>query len=173
MRDETLGQDADPQRIACDGVGRLYVTQPRAGLVQQFSPEGKLIRKIPLPRARAICRWVRDGHEQLAIVASNREVVPGKGWTWLAGEQIDAVDPETGNLAEPIQLPRKLEDVADMAADGAGNVYLLGRREPGLQDQPEGRIAQSHRRGEPAPATRTAASRSTPWRSTLGRTSTR
>ena len=125
VRDETFGRDDDPQHLACDAAGRLYVTQPRVGMVQQFAADGTLLRNIPLPRARAICRGVWDGNERIALVASNREVVKGKGWTWLGGTQIDFLDPKTGKLLPPIKLPAPLESVGYLAADKAGNFYIL------------------------------------------------
>jgi hypothetical protein len=140
VRDETFGRNEDPQRIACNGAGRLYVTQPAAGVVQQFAPDGSLLRQIALPRASAICRWIVDGKERMAVVASHREALPGKGWTWMAGEQIDAIDPGTGNLLEPIRLPRKLEAVSYVAADAAGNLYLLAAVNQVYKVSPKGEL---------------------------------
>ena len=140
VRDETFGENEDPQRIACDGAGRLYITQPRAGVVQQFAPDGTLLRKIALPRAMAICRWTLDGQERIAVAASQREVVRTKGWTWMAGEQVDAIDPATGSLLPPVKLPRKLEAVSYMAADAAGNLYLLAAVNQVYKVSPKGEL---------------------------------
>ena len=172
VRDERSAATRTPQRIACDGAGRLYVAQPGAGVVQQFAPDGSLLRKIALPRASAICRWIVDGKERMAVVASHREVVPGKGWTWMAGEQINAVDPGAGNLLEPIKLPRKLEAVSYLAADAAGNLYLLAAVNQVYKVSPKGKLLKVIG-AAPTPATPTAVSRCTLWRWIPRATSTR
>ena len=48
---QALGEQNDPQRIAVDSAGNVYVTQPAAGRVQQFSAEGKLAASFDIPRA--------------------------------------------------------------------------------------------------------------------------
>jgi DNA-binding beta-propeller fold protein YncE len=57
VRDGALGEKNDPQRIAVDSKGNVYVTQPKADVVQQFGPDGKLLKNVALPRPSAISVW--------------------------------------------------------------------------------------------------------------------
>ncbi len=52
--DEGLGKSNEPSRIAVDSRGQVYVSQPKAGIVQQFSAAGTLIKKIEVPFAKAV-----------------------------------------------------------------------------------------------------------------------
>lgn len=124
VRDAALGEKNDPQRIAVDSKGNVYVTQPKADMVQQFGTNGRLLKNIALPRPAAITIWPVRGQEQIAVLGSRDNAVQDKGWTGPGSAQIDVIG-SNGVLATPVKLARPLRDVQDMAGDRAGNLYVL------------------------------------------------
>ena len=71
--DANLANKNNPQRVAIDAAGNVYVTQPQGDIVQQFSPDGKFLQNIALPRAMAIAR----SKTGVAVIASRNDVVNG------------------------------------------------------------------------------------------------
>ena len=136
------GEKNDPERIAVDGTGNIYVTQPAAGVVEQFGPDGKLIRNINIPWAMAICSWTVAGKEQIAVLASRNEVVNGH-WAWQGGDHLDVIDPATGALGKPIALPKTFTGVEDMAADRTGNLYILAAVNQIYKVDPGGKLLKT------------------------------
>lgn len=127
---EAAGDKNDPQHIAVDSAGHIYVTQTRADMVQQFSPDGKLLQNIALPRAQAIARY-KDG---VAVIASRNDVVNGK-WTWQGGEAIVLL-PENKSIA----LEKRLDNVQDIDVDKGGNFYVLAATNQIFKFAPDGKL---------------------------------
>jgi hypothetical protein len=68
---EAWGKTNNPQRLAVDNAGNIYVTQPNADAVPQFSPDGKLLQNFVLPRATAIARYGNG----VAVVADRNDSI--------------------------------------------------------------------------------------------------
>jgi sugar lactone lactonase YvrE len=124
VRDAALGEKNDPQRIAVDSKGNVYVTQPKADVVQHFGADGKLLQSIALPRPSAITIWTAKGQEQIAVLSSRNDAVQENGKKAPGSGQVDVIG-SNGVLGTPIKLARALRDVQDMASDRAGNLYVL------------------------------------------------
>jgi sugar lactone lactonase YvrE len=107
-----------------DSKGNVYVTQPKADIVQQFGADGKLLKNIALPRPSAISIWPVKGQEQIAVLGSRDNAVQDKGWSGAGSAQVDVIG-SNGVLATPVKLTRPLRDVQDMTTDRAGNLYVL------------------------------------------------
>ena len=119
VRDETLGEKNNPMRLAVDGQGNVYVTQPTGGFVQRFSPEGKLLGKLEIKGAYAITSHKVAGAEQIVVVPNLREEKK-----FVPVEQLPVIKPN-GDLGEPVRLSQPVGDCQDITADAAGNLYLL------------------------------------------------
>jgi len=118
IRDEKLGEKNEPTRLAVDSKGNVYVTQPAAGLVQQYAPDGKLLNSLEVPGAYAIAIQKAKGGERVVVAAR-----PGKRRD-EAIQQLEVIGP-SGKLGEPVKLSRQITAPVDMAADGEGNLYVL------------------------------------------------
>ena len=114
--DPKLGQGNDPARLALDGKGNVYVTQPKAGLVQRVSPEGRLLDSLEIPHAFAVAVQKVGGRERILVAPQ-----PGRGGGEPIGE-LEVIDP-VGMVGRPLRLTRKLTRCRDLACDGAGNIY--------------------------------------------------
>ena len=136
---EALGEKNDPQRLAVDAGGNVYVTQPAAGRVQQFSGEGKFIRSFDVPRAMAIATR-SDG--RIAVVPSRREALPGKGWTWLDGDKVILL-PTAVREQQVIPLGMAMENVLDLAIDRAGNFHVKAEPNAIYKFSPEGKLLKT------------------------------
>ena len=99
LRDEATGETLltlnDPQRLAADAHGNVFVTQNAAGRVQQFGPDGKLVRSLALPGAMAVTPWGKGDAERIAVVPSRREVIKGKA-QWTGGDRVVILAPAGG-----------------------------------------------------------------------------
>lgn len=142
LKDEATGQNLgdknDPQRVAADSNGNVYVSQPLAGVVQQFGPEGKFVRAFDVPRAIALTTVQVGGQERIAVVPSRREIV-GARWTWLDGDKIVILSPQ-GGIEKTIPLPQQFTEVLDVAADKAGNFYLKAEPNAIYKVSPDGKL---------------------------------
>jgi hypothetical protein len=135
IRDEDLGVEANspqnnPQRVAVDALGHVYVTQPDAGKVQQFAADGKLIKNHALPNARVIALWRGAGGDKIVVGAGRRNRV--NNVTILeGGDKLQIIQPPNAaggeaTLGQPIALDQALTgEFGDIASDKAGNLFVL------------------------------------------------
>jgi sugar lactone lactonase YvrE len=124
MGANALGDKNDPQRIAVTSQGEVFVTQPVAGVVQQFDTAGKFVRSISVPQAFAITTQNVGGQEQVVVLGSRRVLDPNKGWIWLGGDKLYRIRPGA-TTAEAVTLSQPLSQTADMTSDAAGNLYMV------------------------------------------------
>ena len=135
-------QSVLPQRLAADSAGDIFVTVPGAGKVLKFGADGKFERAISVPRAMAISVVGQGAGERIAVVPSFSEVVPGKGWTWLGGDQIVVMTP-AGEIEKTIALPKAYENAQDLAADKNGNFYIHAEPNGIFKFSPDGKLLQT------------------------------
>jgi hypothetical protein len=98
LRNDAMGVNAlgvknDPQRIAVTSQGDIYVTQPVAGLVQQFDSSGRFVRSISVPQAFAITTQNVGGEEQIAVIGSRQELDANNRLVWRGGDKVTAFVP--------------------------------------------------------------------------------
>jgi hypothetical protein len=100
-----LGEKNDPQRIAVDSKGNVYVTQPKADIVQQFGRRRQAAQKHRA--ASSICHFnlAVKGQEQIAVLGSRDNAVQDKGWSGPGSAQIDVIG-SNGVLGTPVKLAR-------------------------------------------------------------------
>ena len=138
----------NPQRLAIDSAGDIFITQPWAQSVQEYSPTGQLLKNIPIPYAMAITVCRRHGHEYIAVVGSESATTPAlgttpaKGWHWVGGHHIYLINPTTETLATALKLSVRLKDVQDMATDSQGNFYLEAAVHQIYKFSPQGKLLQ-------------------------------
>jgi len=139
----------DPQRIAVDLKGKIYVSVPASGVVQIYSPQGKLLSEAAIPQANVLSRC-QGG---IAVVGSQREAMPKIGWTDVGGEEILIID-DTGRTTRKIPLEKRLFDITDMSIDASGNFYFHAQQNQIYQFSPDGKLLKvigsgtSDRRGD-------------------------
>jgi hypothetical protein len=147
LRDEAtgakLGDKNDPQRVAADIKGNVYVTQPAAGVVQQFGADGKLVRSIPVPAAMAVCTMGTGDSERIAVVASATNRLKGK-IEIVGGVRIELLKPD-GTVEKSIKfgIEKPLETVLDITADKDGNFYVHAAPHAVYVFSPEGKLTRT------------------------------
>ncbi len=116
--DAKLADKNGPAHIAVDGRGRVYVTQPRAGLVRQYGADGKLLRDYAVPAAFAVAVRAAGGREQV-VVAPN-EYKDNKPVEVAA---LTLLDPDKDGTTS-LKLTRPVANCQAITADAGGNLYL-------------------------------------------------
>ena len=117
LKDEQLGAKNSPTRLAVDSRGHVYVAQPRAGLVREYAPDGKLAKDFAIPGAYALAVRKMGGKEQVIVIA--------RGGERLDKPVSEAQVIQEGSLGPTIPLERPINNGEDVAADGTGNLYVL------------------------------------------------
>ncbi|HKI34312.1 MAG TPA: NEW3 domain-containing protein [Gemmataceae bacterium] len=132
--DPKLGDRNAPAHLAVDGKGRVHVTQPRAGLVQQYGPDGKLLRNYTVPAAHAVTVRTVRGKEQVVVVPN--EYKDNKPVEVAA---LTLLDPE-GDGTTALKLSRPVSNCQAIAADAAGNLYLQANLNQIYKFDPGGKL---------------------------------
>ena len=135
IRDETLGGKDNPQHIAIDAQGNVYVTYPQANLVREFGADGAKIRDITVAGANAIASDKGD----VAVVGGTNQIVNGKN-TQVGGEAITLIN---GEQTSTVTLAQPVAQVADMTTDKAGNFYVLASVNSLYQFAPDGKLLKT------------------------------
>jgi hypothetical protein len=125
----TFGEDCD-----ADAQGRIYVADRGANLVQVFSPEGTLLRSIPVKAPVAVAA-LPDGEVAVGTLREpNLVIVFDKN-----GRDVREFG-EAEPIAERAELNRYL-NIGEMATDGQGHLYY------GFAYLPEPTVRQFDRLG--------------------------
>ena len=113
--DPHLGANNAPAHITVDTPGYLYLTQPRAGKVQQYDAFGVHIHDFNLPSASAITTRTIGGQEQILVI-------PQPNGQSVQQVSVFYADGRTGT---PIHLSQPITNCLSLAADKSGSLYAL------------------------------------------------
>ena len=134
VKDDALGDKNQPKRLAIDSRGNVYVTEPLAGQVRQFAPDGKPLKSISIPGAYAIAARGSGASEQIIVAANLVE----KNKPVSVGE-LQVIDP-AGTLAAPIKLEKPITNCQCLAADAQGNIYAQADANQIYKFDPAGKL---------------------------------
>lgn len=140
---QKLGDANVPQRLAVDSAGNIFVTQPAAGRVQQFGPDGKYVRAFDVPNATAITRWPDPAtkKERVAVVANVRPAPKNK--PEVKGADRVHVLSADGSVGEPIPLATPVLGATYLTTDRAGNLYIKAEPNAVYQFAPDGKLVRT------------------------------
>ena len=136
INDDANRSKDNPQRLAVDSKGRVWVTRPDADLVRAYSAEGKVVFNIKIENAMGITIWGSGTSEKIAVTGSNKN-------RWRGCEGIVMLDPNTGRIASKIRLSKALDVVDDLTADKAGNFYVLAANSQIYKFSPQGALLKA------------------------------
>ncbi len=125
----------DPQCLAVDALGNVFITQPRANMVQIYNNQGQLTHQVAISAAMAITPW----HGDMAVIGSANEVVPNRGWSWIGGRRIDVIN-AAGHIVDFILLSHRLTQVESMASDSRGDFYCQAAVNQIEEFSPQGQL---------------------------------
>ena len=125
----------DPQSLAVDAQGHVFITQPRANIVQIYDARGQLIHNVAIAAAMAITPW----RGNMAVIGSAQEDVPSQGWSWIGGRRIDVIN-AAGHIVAFISLSRRLTQVESMASDSQDNFYFQAAVNQIYEFSPQGQL---------------------------------
>ena len=113
--DSRPGASNAPAHIAVDSQGYLYLTQPRAGRVQQFNASGVRVRDFALASASAVGIRTYNGQEQILVLPQPN------------GQSVQQVSVfyADGRSGTPIRLSRPIANCAALTTDKSGCLYAL------------------------------------------------
>ena len=138
-----LGAGNQPNRMAADSAGNLYVTLPHpANKVLVYGPNGKFVRALDVPNANAITIVKIGGQERVVVAPEDYRIVSGKGWQRIDGDKLLVLAPGATGIERTIQLPRQYEDIGDLTADAQGNFYLQAQPAAIYKFSPQGALLQ-------------------------------
>lgn len=136
IADNRLGNKFAPDRIAVDSQGNIYVTHHMAGYVVVYAADGTFLGGVPIPWAYAITTRMLEGKEQVLVVCN--------GWDGKVhgGDLVYVLD-VGGKYNTTIKLDPPVTNVADIACDAQGNIYLVADINEIHKYDPAGKRLQS------------------------------
>ncbi|RYG67427.1 hypothetical protein EON80_13625, partial [bacterium] len=119
LRQFPLGVSAEPAHLAVDGQGAVYVSFPATNTVIRYGKDGRKNAEFKVPSANGLTTYRQGAQDLVAAVGGSFsgkiKGAPADRVYWL-----DEANPPTSTA-----LSKSLERVADLTADGAGNLYAL------------------------------------------------
>ncbi len=147
IRNAELGDNDAPARMAIDAAGRIYISKTAASRLEQYSPDGKLLKSFEIPGVRGVAIWKKDLEEKIVAIAGTSAVVNRKR-VMLGGDEILVLDAEKGGVASRVKLEHPLANVETLATDRAGNFYVLAGNKQLLKFDPAGKLLETVGAGE-------------------------
>ena len=138
----SLGDKNDPQRVAADGNGNVYVTIPAADKVLVFGAAGQLTRALDVPNAMAIAA-AGQGAAQRIVVAPGAKKIVDRKWSDVGGDKLLLLLPGASGIEKTIALPQQYTRIEDIAVGQAGDFYLKAAPNAIYQFSPDGRLVKT------------------------------
>ena len=140
LRDEATGEKLaeknHPQRLAVDPSGGAWVTQPTAGRVQQFGPDGKWVRSVEAVGATGIAAFGEGAGWRVAVTsgaANPQRIIQTERLALFSSDGAGA-----GSIA--LQTGKPLADVRDLAVDREGNFFVQAEPNAIYKFAPDGKL---------------------------------
>ena len=118
--DPKLAKKNGPAHLAVDSRGHVFVTVPRANLMQEYDADGKLVHAIPVPKAFAIAVRTLKGKEQVLVLPTSAKTEAGDELTILEADSLEA----DGFRRSVLKLDRGMHHGLAIRADAAANLYI-------------------------------------------------
>jgi hypothetical protein len=133
------GHPHGPAHLAGDAQGDVFVTYPGLNLARKYGPAGDKHADFTIPSANAIVRYPARGPACVAVIGGVKQVV-GRAWAEDGGKEITLIN---GEKTTAIPLEREMIGVNDIAADAAGNFYVLASLHTLYKFSPEGKLLRT------------------------------
>ena len=136
INDDANRPKDNPQRVAVDSKGRVWVTRPDADLVRAYAPDGKTLFNVKLDNAMGITIVGTGTSEKIAVTGSPKS-------RWRGCEGIVLLDPGSGRILSTVRLSKPLDAVEDLTIDKAGNFYILASQRQIYKYSPKGELLKA------------------------------
>jgi hypothetical protein len=114
VADAALPSGGDPARIAVDSGGNIYVTQPAAGYLAQYGPNGQLLWKLAYAGAGVLAVRAVGGQERILLGVMGADQTTA---------QLAVIRPD-GEIETTIPLSHPVKNCMKLTTDQSGNLYL-------------------------------------------------
>lgn len=117
--------NAAPFRVAVDAQSRVYISRPKSGVVDVYSPSGTLLQTLAIPDAACLCAWQENGQSRVGVVTNGDAGTSGFA---QGGTQIVVINDDL-TLGTPVTLSqqvRKALDFKRVVVNGQPRFYVQG-----------------------------------------------
>ena len=135
VRDETLGGQDKPGRMALDKSGNVFISQPELGEVWKFDAKGGRVARIPYPGAYALASCARSGMDMIAVAPR----LPNH--RAKDDPEVALIDAASAKITRRVKLSVPIPVCVSLAVDSKANIYALSQETAQcLKFSPQGKL---------------------------------